>query len=92
MAELSARSNRLYLVIMSMLLTAFLVTPMKYHRAQLALEKGEEDLAREALKRRKSFADNANALRAQLDQQKTVVDNLVSNTRNIPMMKVPFQR
>ncbi|KAK9082729.1 hypothetical protein Scep_029200 [Stephania cephalantha] len=52
-----------------------------YRRAQLALEKGEEDLAREALKRRKSFADNANALRAQLDQQKTVVDNLVSNTR-----------
>ncbi|KAK9082726.1 hypothetical protein Scep_029197 [Stephania cephalantha] len=52
-----------------------------YHRAQLALEKGEEDLAREALKRRKSFADNENALRAQLDQQKSVVDNLVSNTR-----------
>lgn len=52
-----------------------------YRRAQLALGKGDEDLAREALKRRKSFADNANALRAQLDQQKSVVDNLVSNTR-----------
>ncbi|PIN21638.1 hypothetical protein CDL12_05674 [Handroanthus impetiginosus] len=52
-----------------------------YRRAQLALGKGEEDLAREALKRRKSYADNANALKAQLDQQKSVVDNLVSNTR-----------
>ncbi|KAI6684349.1 hypothetical protein NL676_030262 [Syzygium grande] len=52
-----------------------------YRRAQLALSKGDEDLAREALKRRKAYADNAGALRAQLDQQKTVVDNLVSNTR-----------
>ncbi|KAK2435672.1 Membrane-associated 30 kDa protein, chloroplastic [Trifolium repens] len=52
-----------------------------YGRAQLALQKGEEDLAREALKRRKSYADNASALKAQLDQQKGVVDNLVSNTR-----------
>ncbi|XP_023918129.2 membrane-associated protein VIPP1, chloroplastic [Quercus suber] len=52
-----------------------------YRRAQLALQKGEEDLAREALKRRKSYADNANALKSQLDQQKSVVENLVSNTR-----------
>lgn len=52
-----------------------------YQRAQLALGKGEEDLAREALKRRKSYADNASALKAQLDQQKSIVDNLVSNTR-----------
>ncbi|KAG8390737.1 hypothetical protein BUALT_Bualt01G0114500 [Buddleja alternifolia] len=52
-----------------------------YRRAQLALGKGDEDLAREALKRRKSYADNANALKTQLDQQKSVVDNLVSNTR-----------
>ncbi|KAL0403378.1 UNVERIFIED_CONTAM: Membrane-associated protein, chloroplastic [Sesamum radiatum] len=52
-----------------------------YRRAQLALGKGDEELAREALKRRKSYADNANALKAQLDQQKGVVDNLVSNTR-----------
>ncbi|XP_051134256.1 membrane-associated 30 kDa protein, chloroplastic [Andrographis paniculata] len=52
-----------------------------YRRAQLALGKGDEDLAREALKRRKSYADNANALKAQLEQQKSVVDNLVSNTR-----------
>ncbi|KAF3680261.1 hypothetical protein BC332_29779 [Capsicum chinense] len=52
-----------------------------YRRAQLALGKGDEDLAREALKRRKAYADNANALKTQLDQQRAVVDNLVSNTR-----------
>ncbi|KAM1146612.1 hypothetical protein TB2_037907 [Malus domestica] len=43
--------------------------------------KGEEDLAREALKRHKSFADSVNILKSQLDQQKAVVDNLVSNTQ-----------
>ncbi|KAL5576237.1 hypothetical protein UlMin_017936 [Ulmus minor] len=52
-----------------------------YRKAQFALQKGDEDLAREALKRRKSYADNANSLKAQLDQQKSVVENLVSNTR-----------
>lgn len=52
-----------------------------YRRAQLALGKGDEDLAREALKRRKSYADNAASLKTQLDQQKSVVDNLVNNTR-----------
>ncbi|OIW05704.1 hypothetical protein TanjilG_23490 [Lupinus angustifolius] len=52
-----------------------------YRKAQLALQKGEENLAREALKRRKSYADNSSSLKAQLDQQKSVVDNLVSNTR-----------
>ncbi|MQL80530.1 hypothetical protein Taro_012965, partial [Colocasia esculenta] len=52
-----------------------------YRRAQLALSKGDEDLAREALKRRKSYADNASSLKSQLDQQKGVVENLVSNTR-----------
>ncbi|KAM0042182.1 hypothetical protein Hdeb2414_s0011g00375111 [Helianthus debilis subsp. tardiflorus] len=52
-----------------------------YKRAQLALSKGDEDLAREALKRRKSYADNAASLKTQLEQQKGVVDNLVNNTR-----------
>ncbi|XP_071723313.1 LOW QUALITY PROTEIN: membrane-associated protein VIPP1, chloroplastic-like [Rutidosis leptorrhynchoides] len=52
-----------------------------YRRAQLALSKGDEDLAREALKRRKTLADNASSLKAQLDQQKGVVENLISNTR-----------
>ncbi|KAL8244408.1 hypothetical protein R6Q59_010666 [Mikania micrantha] len=52
-----------------------------YKRAQLALSKGDEDLAREALKRRKSYADNAASLKTQLEQQKGVVENLVNNTR-----------
>ncbi|KAF9680242.1 hypothetical protein SADUNF_Sadunf06G0101000 [Salix dunnii] len=52
-----------------------------YRKAQLALQKGEEDLAREALKRRKTYADNANSFKAQLDQQRGVVENLISNTR-----------
>ncbi|KAK7243225.1 hypothetical protein RIF29_38016 [Crotalaria pallida] len=52
-----------------------------YQRAQLALHKGDEDLAREALKRRKSYVDNAIALKMQLEQQKSVVDSLVSKTQ-----------
>lgn len=52
-----------------------------YKRAKLAMEKGEENLAREALKRRKDYEDNAKALKSQLDQQKTVVEKLISNTR-----------
>ncbi|KAF3452483.1 hypothetical protein FNV43_RR02916 [Rhamnella rubrinervis] len=52
-----------------------------YRRAQLALGKGDEDLARKALKQRKSYVDKSSSLKAQLDQQKSVVDNLVSNTQ-----------
>ncbi|PRQ30761.1 hypothetical protein RchiOBHm_Chr5g0028111 [Rosa chinensis] len=52
-----------------------------YRKAQQAVKQGEEDLAREALKRRKSLADNASALRTQLDQQRGVVDSLLSNTK-----------
>jgi phage shock protein A len=52
-----------------------------YRRAKLALEKGDEDLAREALKRRKDYEESAKALKSQLDQQKGVVDKLISNTR-----------
>ncbi|KAJ3687788.1 hypothetical protein LUZ61_016952 [Rhynchospora tenuis] len=52
-----------------------------YKRAQLALQKGDEDLAREALKRRKSYADSAKSLKAQFDQQKSVVENLILNSK-----------
>eukprot|EP00850_Spirogloea_muscicola_P007844 SM000040S14856 [mRNA] locus=s40:750387:753304:+ [translate_table: standard] len=52
-----------------------------YRRAKLALEKGDEELAKEALKRRKDYEDGAKALKAQLDAQKGVVDKLISNTR-----------
>ena len=52
-----------------------------YKRAQLALQKGDEELAREALKRRKTAQDNAGSMRAQLEQQTAAVEKLLGNTR-----------
>lgn len=48
-------------------------------RAQLALTKGDENLAREALMRKKTNADTAATLKQQLDQQTTQVDTLKRN-------------
>ncbi len=48
-------------------------------RAQLALSKGDENLAREALVRKKSFADTAGNLKLQLDQQTANVETLKRN-------------
>ncbi|NEP15547.1 MAG: PspA/IM30 family protein [Leptolyngbya sp. SIO4C1] len=48
-------------------------------RAQLALQKGDENLAREALTRKKSHAETAMALKAQLEQQTASVDTLKRN-------------
>ena len=48
-------------------------------RAQLALQKGDENLAREALNRKKVQAETAAALKAQLDQQVGTVDTLKRN-------------
>jgi phage shock protein A len=45
-------------------------------RAQLAIQKGDENLAREALVRKKSHQDTATALKTQLDQQSSQVDVL----------------
>jgi phage shock protein A len=47
-----------------------------YQRAQLALQKGQEDLARDALTRKKTFTETANSLKAQLEQQAGQVDTL----------------
>ncbi|MGB7565927.1 MAG: PspA/IM30 family protein [Prochlorococcaceae cyanobacterium] len=47
-----------------------------YERAELALKKGEEDLAREALSRRKTYQDTATALNAQLNGQAGQVETL----------------
>ena len=44
--------------------------------AQLALQKGDENLARQALERKKTFAETANTLRTQLDQQVGQIDTL----------------
>lgn len=48
-------------------------------RAMLALQKGEDNLAREALSRKKTFSETANSLKAQLDQTLVQVDNLKRN-------------
>ncbi len=45
-------------------------------RAQLALQKGDENLAREALQRKKSHAETAATLKAQYDGQSGQVDTL----------------
>jgi phage shock protein A len=50
-----------------------------YQRAQLALQKGDDHLAREALTRRKSYQETAEALRSQLDQQSGIVTKLKQN-------------
>ena len=48
-------------------------------RAQLALSKGDENLAREALVRKKSFAETAASLKQQLDGQSSQVATLKRN-------------
>jgi phage shock protein A len=48
-------------------------------RAQLALQKGDENLAREALVRKKTHSETAVALQTQLEQQNTMVDTLKRN-------------
>ena len=49
----------------------------KWHRnAQLFLQEGSENLARQALERKKSFAETANALKANLDKHCGQVDTL----------------
>ncbi len=50
-----------------------------YQRAQLALQKGDESLAKEALSRKKAQSDAATSLKTQLDQQATNVDALKRN-------------
>jgi phage shock protein A len=48
-------------------------------RAQLALQKGDENLAREALQRKKGYAETAAMLKQQLDQQTGQTDTLRRN-------------
>lgn len=54
-----------------------------YSRAQLALERGDEDLAREALRRRKTHKDNASSIKKQLDYQSEAVQQMVQNTKEL---------
>lgn len=50
-----------------------------YQRAQLALQKGEEALAKEALTRRKTYQDTADALKGQIEQQTGIVAQMKQN-------------
>lgn len=54
-----------------------------YNRAQLALQKGDDHLAREALTRRKSYQETATAMKAQLEQQSSVVGKLKENMKTL---------
>ena len=47
--------------------------------AQLALQKGDENLARQALERKKTYTDTSAALKASLDQQSGQVETLKRN-------------
>lgn len=52
-----------------------------YNRAQLAVQKGEESVAREALTRRKTYLDSAQVMSSQIEQQRQVVTQLKENMR-----------
>lgn len=54
-----------------------------YNRAQLALSKGDDTLAREALTRRKSYQETATALTTQLGQQNEIVTKLKKDMRTL---------
>jgi phage shock protein A len=47
--------------------------------AQLALQKGDENLARQALERKKTYTETSGALKASLDTQSTQVETLKRN-------------
>jgi phage shock protein A len=54
-----------------------------YQRAQLALQKGDERLAREALARRKSYQEMANTLKTQIVQHGAIVNQMKDNMRGL---------
>lgn len=50
-----------------------------YNRAQLAVQKGDEPMARDALTRRQTYAQSAHTLSAQIGEQKDIVQRLKAN-------------
>jgi phage shock protein A len=54
-----------------------------YDRAQLALSKGDENLARQALTKRKGYQETAEAMREQIDQQSQMVNRLKQDMRSL---------
>lgn len=54
-----------------------------YNRAQLALQKGEEEMAREALSRRKSYIEIAQKLLEQIEREQGTIERLKAEMRNL---------
>lgn len=54
-----------------------------HRRAQLALQKGDDNLAREALTRKKSYQETAEAMRKQIELQTSAVSQLKQNMRSL---------
>jgi len=54
-----------------------------YQRAQLALQSGKEELAREALSRRQQQLDTVATLQSQIDQQNTAIDKLYEGMQTL---------
>ncbi len=54
-----------------------------YRRAQLALQQGNEPLAREALTKRKTYQDTATALFNQIEQQNGIIGTLKKDMRSL---------
>lgn len=50
-------------------------------RAELAVKSGQDELAREALKKKKANMDQMKTWSTQLEQQSKAVDQLLGNTR-----------
>ncbi|MBD6616697.1 PspA/IM30 family protein [Komarekiella sp. 'clone 1'] len=56
-----------------------------YRRAQLALQQGNEPLAREALTKRRAYQETAKALCAQIEQQNDIVARLKKDMRTLEL-------
>jgi phage shock protein A len=56
-----------------------------YRRAQLALQQGNESLAREALTKRKFYQETATTLISQIQQQKEIVAKLKQDMRTLEL-------
>lgn len=54
-----------------------------YERAELAISKGNESLAREALVNRQSYQQQANSIQNQLDQQNEIIQKLKNELRQL---------
>lgn len=54
-----------------------------YQRAQLALQKGDDDTARQALAHRQTYAQNAHLLKSHVTQHTDIVKKLKANMRTL---------